>query len=340
MLSVQVTAPGCVRLGHVPEPEAAGQALVKVHRVGICGTDLKILSGGIPVDYPRIMGHEMVGEVVHPSPDGLIRAGQRVLVDPAISCGHCDLCRAGRPNLCSNGGLVGRDVDGFFASYVAAPEARILSVPESISDAASGLLQVLGTCIHALRSVAVLPGDVVVVIGLGTSGLMFVQLLTAMGATVIGVTRTPWKLDMAARFGAAASATPAEAETVVRRQSKGRGAQVVIEAAGSEETLSQAIELAATGGAVVVFGTIADRGHTAAGHRGLPYYQMYLKELAVHNPRAALQTDYQRGIDLVASGALQLQPLVTHHLGLADVEEAFAAVRGPLSLKVLMEVGL
>lgn len=338
MLAVQVSAPGHLRVVDTAEPDATGQTLVKVHRVGICGTDHEILKGGIPVDYPRIMGHEMVGEVVRPGPDGITTPGQRVLVDPGISCGHCRLCRAGRPNICIEGGLLGRDVDGVFATYVAVPETRVLTVPDSVSDTSSGLLQVLGTCIHAQRAVSVMPGDVAVVIGLGVAGLLFVQLLASRGATVVGVSRTSGKLALAARLGAAGSATPEEVETVLRSLSGGRGADVVIEAVGTEATLGQAVELAGTGGEVVAFGTIVPGGGSAEPGRGLPYYQMYHKELKLHCPRGALPIDYQRGIELTDAGAVQLEPLVTHRLGLTDAEEAFTALQSPSTLKVLMDI--
>lgn len=343
MLAVQVTAPGQVRVVEAADPDAVGQALVRVHHAGICGTDLEIMRGGIPVDYPRIMGHEMVGEVVRPGPAGITVPGQRVLVDPAVSCGHCRPCRAGRSNLCVQGGLAGRDVDGFFATYVAAPETRLLVVPDSVSETASGLLQVLGTCVHALRAVSVVPGDVAVVIGLGVSGLLLAQLLAARGARVIGVSRTSWKRELAARLGAAGSAPPEEAESVIRALSRGQGADVVVEAVGTEATLGQAIELAGPGAEVVMFGTIPQGGGHGSGAGegaglGLPYYQMYLKELELHFPRAALAVDYQRGIELVESDVLQVEPLVTHRLGLAEAERAFRVMQGPSALKVLLDI--
>jgi 2-desacetyl-2-hydroxyethyl bacteriochlorophyllide A dehydrogenase len=338
VLSVQVTSPGQLKLVEAAEPDPAGEALVRVHRVGICGTDLKILNGGIPVDYPRIMGHEMVGEVVQPGPAGITVPGQRVLVDPGIVCGHCRSCRAGRPNLCTNGGLMGRDVDGVFAGYVAVPETRLFVVPATVSDAASGLLQVLATCIHAQQTVSVAPGDVAVVVGLGVAGLLFVQLLHARGARVVGVTRSSWKRELAAGLGAEAVATPDEASRVVGRLSSGHGADVVVEAVGTEATLAQAVDLAAPGSEVVVFGTIVDGGGAGGAGAGPRYYQMYFNELTLHFPRAALPIDYQRGVELAASGTLQLEPLVTDRLGLTEAEEAFAVMQRPSSLKVLMDL--
>lgn len=332
MKSVQVTGPGQVVYTDAPEPPASGGVLVGVHRVGICGTDVSIFSGGVPVDYPRIMGHEMIGEVIEGGGTG-IATGQRVLIDPAIACGLCPLCREGRPNLCLTGGLLGRDADGVFAERVVVPADRLLAVPSEVSDLAAGLLQVLGTCVHAHRSTHVVPGDVAVVVGLGVSGLLLTQLLSASGATVVGVTRSEWKRELALRFGAAAVAPPDGVAAVITDMTGGFGADLVVEAVGTEATLSQSIELTRVGGKVVVFGTITQGGE------GLPYYQLYLKELTLWNPRAAVPADYARGIELTASGALDLEPIVTDELHLSEAALAFERVTSPDSLKVLMEVG-
>jgi L-iditol 2-dehydrogenase len=330
--SVLVTSPGELEYADSPEPTPSADALVRIAQVGICGTDLKILSGGIPVEYPRIMGHEMIGEIIDSGSTGMTE-GQRVLIDPGIACGSCEMCRRGRRNICLRGGLMGRDVDGVFAELATAPADRLLTVPDSIGQAAAGVLQVLGTVVHAQRRVQVFPGDLVVVVGLGVSGILFVQLLKSLGATVVGVTRSEWKRDLASRLGAHHVAPPDEAAALIAEVSEGHGADLCIEAVGSEPTLAQAIELTRVGGQVLVFGTVTK------GSGGLPYYQLYFKELTIINPRAALASDYERGIALAASGALDLEPIVTDQLHLSDAPQAFDLVKGSASLKVLMEVG-
>ncbi len=112
----------------------------------------------------------------------------------------------------------------------------------------------------------------------------------------------------------------------------GRGPDLVVEAAGTERTLSQAIELVTIGGEVLVFGTLT------GGGQGLPYYQLYFKELTLYNPRAALQDDYALGIQLTAEGRLELEPIVTHQVTLDEAARAFELVHDPSSLKVLLEV--
>ncbi len=298
--------------------------------LGICGTDLKIFTGRIPAQFPIVPGHEMVGEVLAAPEGSSFPSGTRVLIDPAVSCGRCDLCRRNRPNLCRFGGLMGRDSPGVFADLVAVPEERLVEVPKSITPSASGLLQVLGTCVHAQRSIEVFPGQVAAVVGLGVAGQLMAQLLALRGAVVAGFTRSSAKRELAERLGATVTAHPDEAPAVLDELTAGRGPELVVEAAGYEATLALSIELAGIGGEVLVFGTIA------GGDKGLPYYQMYAKELRLHNPRAALIDDYATAVGLAAAGRVSLEPIVTHSVTLDDVAAAFALVDDPDSLKVLL----
>ena len=203
MIVVGVSGPGKLRVRDVPAPTGNGRPLVRLERAGICGTDLKILDGAVPVAYPVIMGHEMVGVVSRPGPQGWMPSGTRVMVNPAIHCRSCYLCETDRSHLCHGGGLLGRDRDGVFAQEVALEEHLLHVVPDGIDPDAAGLLQVLGTVVHSQQTVPVKAASVAVVIGLGVSGLLHVQLLRARGvARVIGVTRSAWKRDLAARLGA------------------------------------------------------------------------------------------------------------------------------------------
>ncbi|HEX9761564.1 MAG TPA: alcohol dehydrogenase catalytic domain-containing protein [Acidimicrobiia bacterium] len=332
MRAVRVIEPGAIEVTDVPVPEAGDSVLVRSSQVGICGTDSKILEGKIPVGYPRIMGHEMVGEVVSGPPGSPFLTGTRVLVDPGVSCGWCPLCLAGRFNICTNGGLMGRDVDGVFTEFAVVPVNRLVAVPPTVSDRASGVLQVLGTCIHAMKRVNPFPGQVAAVVGLGVAGQLIAQLLALRGMTVVGITRSEWKRDLATAAGTHHVASPDQAAPVLAEVTGGRGPDLVVEAVGTEATLAEAIEMAATGGEVVVYGTLT------GGSQGLPYYQLYHKELTLHNPRAALIGDYADGVALAARGALSLEPIVTHVLELEEAAKAFELVHDPSSLKVLMRV--
>src|SRR5262245_1527479 len=148
MRALVLTGVESLEVRDVPEPAPDGRALVAVERAGLCGTDLKLHLGKPPVDYPRILGHEMVGHVVRSGRSGRVAEGTRVLVDPTVACGHCHACYADRANLCPRGALIGRDVDGGFADYVAVDDRQLLPLPTSLSLEAATLPQVLGECVH------------------------------------------------------------------------------------------------------------------------------------------------------------------------------------------------
>ncbi|PZS16070.1 MAG: hypothetical protein DLM57_11280 [Pseudonocardiales bacterium] len=330
MKAVVVEDVGRIVVRDVPEPSAGGRALIRIERAGLCGTDLKIVSGAIPVDHPLVIGHEMIGRVVSEGPARSIPAGTRVLVDPGEECGRCSMCRADHGYLCSTGALRGRDVDGGFAELMAVDENRLHPVPDSVGLDEAAVLQVLATCVHAQTLVDVFPGQSAVVVGLGVAGLLHVQLLKARGVTdVVGVTRSAWKRELALRLGAVAVATPEEAPGVVTEWTGSDGPDLVVEAAGQAATLRQSIELAGATGTVLVFGTVP-------GTAELPTYQWYFKELTIVNSRAARPRDYARAVQLAAGAQIQLSRLVTGRFPLADAAEAFDACRSGDHLKVML----
>ena len=334
MKAAITTNPGTVEVLDVPTPYIEGGALVALERMGLCGTDVKVLQGTVPVERPRILGHELIGRVVDSGPRDLVPLGSRVMVNPSLACGHCVQCRRGQAHLCPNGALLGRDVDGGFAELIAIDERQLHVVPDGLSSEAAASLQVLGTCVHAQHSFEVFPGSVAVVVGLGVSGFLMLQLLRARGVErVVGVTRAPWKQELARDLGAVAVATPDEAEAVVADVTDGHGADVVVEAVGTTPTLAQAISLAGIGATVCLFGTI-----TATSAEALPFYQLYYKELTLRNPRAASPSDYDEAIKLAAAGTVQLRPLWTHGFALDEVAKAFDALNDPTALKVTLQV--
>ncbi|MDE0230945.1 MAG: alcohol dehydrogenase catalytic domain-containing protein [bacterium] len=331
MRAAATTGPGRLEIVDRPPPRADMGVVVQLERAGICGTDLKILDGATPVGYPRVLGHELVGTVRAQTGERRLPGGTRVLVNPGISCGDCYLCHRDRPHLCGHGGLLGRDLDGVFTEAIELEERFLHPVPDRIPPDEAGLLQVLGTVVHSQRPAPVSSDTVAVVIGLGVSGMLHTQLLSERGAgCVIGITRTPWKLELARRLGADLVGTPDEAARIVAEASSGRGADLVIESVGTEETVVQSIDLAGPGGDVIIYGTVTGSG------KEMPYYQLYFKELTLHSPRAALPRDYDEAIRLAAEGRIHLAALVTGRYPLEEASAAFAAARTGDHLKVLL----
>jgi len=338
MRAVLVEAPDRIAVRDVEPPRPDGGTLVRVQRAGLCGTDLKIVAGTVPVSYPRLLGHEIVGRVQEtgrpqPAANRRLRTGDRVLVNPSLFCGRCRLCRADRMHLCPHGALLGRDVDGGFCDLISVDEAHLHPIPESIADDPAVVLQVFATCVHAQRLVQVFPGQAAVVVGLGVAGLLHLQLLRARGiTTVVGVTRSSWKRDLARRLGAVEVATPETAQAVVEAVTGGRGADLTVECAGVPQALRQAMLLAGVGGTVLVFGT------TAPTADAMPTYEWYFRELAIINARAARPRDYDRAIELAASGDIVLEPLISGSYDITAAEQAFAACRDPDQLKVILQM--
>jgi 2-desacetyl-2-hydroxyethyl bacteriochlorophyllide A dehydrogenase len=336
MKAMLLTAPGELVPGDVTTPAAdAGQVLVHVTHSGICGTDYKIFNGSIPVRYPRIMGHEMVGELVEaPAASGL-RAGERVIVDPEGYCGVCFHCRAGQTGLCPNGYLVGRDIDGGFAEYLASPVSHVFRLPDGVDPAHAPLIQVLTTCLHAQRQVDIFPGEYVVVLGLGVTGQLHVQLAKARGAIVIGVTRSADKRALAERLGADLTiAGGDDAIAKVKAATEGRGPDAVIETTGVVSQLGTAIHMVRAGGRILMYGIIT------AKEAALPFYDLYFKELRLINARVAKSEDYPGSIRLVERGAVKLGPIVSDVMPLGQLKAAISMLGSDSSgqrLKIILE---
>jgi L-iditol 2-dehydrogenase len=299
-----------------------------VRAVGICGTDLKIVSGAIVVDLPRVVGHEIVGRV-DASDDGSER---RVLIDPGVACGVCIQCREGRGNICTRGWLLGRDRDGGLGELIAVPESNLHMLPDSIADEVAPLLQVLTTCLHAQRLSPIFPGETVVILGMGVTGLLHLQLARMRGATVVCTTRSGWKLDLSRELGADVTVQAGADDIDELRRATDGGADLVIDCVGSVATLAHAISIARIGGRVMSYGTIAER------EGALPFYDLYYKEITLTNPRASRPEDFPVAIDVVASGRIRLEPLISHHFEIERVADALEASRSPDSLKVIIDL--
>jgi L-iditol 2-dehydrogenase len=313
-----LTGPERIELREVAEPvPGREEATVRVRAVGICGTDLSIFKGKIPVTYPRIIGHEAVG-VVLSSPDGGPEPGTRVVVDPNVACGRCVRCREGRGNICSEGWLLGRDRDGALQGVVAVPLANLHRLPEEVEDHVAPLIQVLTTCVHGQRMTEVFPGDAVVVVGIGVTGLLHVQLAKLRGADpVVAVTRNPARLELARELGADLTIPGDDPSAVdLVREATAGGADVAIECAGTVATLAGAVGMVRPGGRILAYGTIAE------SQGAFPFYDLYYKELAITGARAAQAEDFPVALKAITSGSVRLEPLMGRRIGLGEVEGA------------------
>lgn len=319
-----------------PRPDLApgtGEAIVRVLAVGLCGTDYRIWTGERAVAYPRVMGHEFIGHVlaVGPGVDN-VRAGEKVAVEPNYSCGECALCREGNRNLCLARTAVGIDVDGGLAEQARLPARVCWPAPRELSDDQLLLAEPLAVVTRAVGRGAPRPGETAAVLGVGTLGLLAVQVLKARGCAVLAVGRTEARLDVARALGAdavtaASAATPGATPADAARALSGReGVDLVVETAGTPEAVNQAVQLARPGGRVVLTGL----PHAPSS---VDFFWVVRRELTLLGSMI-YQAEFPEAIRLLADGTVRAERLLTHRFPLEAALAAFQAHRAPDSIKV------
>jgi 2-desacetyl-2-hydroxyethyl bacteriochlorophyllide A dehydrogenase len=280
---------------------------------------------------PIVMGHETTATVMDKGKAvNKFEIGERVVVQPAFSCGKCQLCAEGRDNICLAGGMMGRDRQGGFAEYIVVNAENAFRLPDPIGYVEGTQIQTLATVYHSQKRLQLSPGQSVLVIGLGATGLLHVQLAKASGATpVIGLDVSPPKLEMAMKLGADLTIRLPDENvlTRIREATRGKGPDAVIEAVGVASTVALGVDAVAPGGKVLLFGS----GHEPL--TGFDPFLLYYKEIHMIGTRAAGRADWQPCIDLVESGRIELKPLVTHQMAFQDIKKAFAIMdEGPPEL--------
>jgi alcohol dehydrogenase, propanol-preferring len=314
----------------MPTP-AAGEILVRIAGCGVCHTDLHYLDHGTPTFKapPLVLGHEIAGTVASADSSGRLAEGDPVLLPAVLSCGSCTACRSGRENICERSVMLGNNVDGGYAEYIAVPAKDVFPLPPEIPlvDAAI-IADALTTPFHAVVNRGrVLPGDRVVVIGCGGVGLNVVQIAAALGARVIGVDTSEQKRDWARRLGAETALDPAEGRMdKAVRELTGGGADVVFEVVGKPQTQELAVTCARTGGRIVLVGYSPDTMQLNSG-------RVMFRELDVIGSLGCRPVDYPRVIELVRQGRIRMSDLVTQRFVLDDIGLAFDALRGGSAIR-------
>jgi 2-desacetyl-2-hydroxyethyl bacteriochlorophyllide A dehydrogenase len=323
MRAAIVDTPGSIRVGDVPDPKAEPRhVVVKVGACGICGTDLHIADGHFPpTPYPIVPGHEFAGEIVELG-EGVAgwSTGDRVAVDPSLFCGWCGPCRAGRGNLCENWGATGDTVNGAFAEYVSVPAANCYRMPDSMTWQQGALVEPLSCAVHGVRRIGVEAGERFLVVGAGTMGLLMQQLLQRAGAVVTVVDRDTSRLGRASDLGAVRTA--GDVGELDERF------DAAVDATGAVPAIEAAFDSLRRGGRLLVFGVAPEQARIA-----LSPFRIYNDEITVVGSMAVLHS-FGRALDLVASGAVDTAPLLTHALPLADYPAALDLMRSGAGLKV------
>ena len=314
-----------------PPPPQAGEVLLNIKAVGLCGSDLHMYETGrigyTEATEPFVLGHEFMGEVVAVGEGALdgshqpLQVGQRVAVEPCVPCWRCELCENGHPNLCPNHYFYGLfPEDGALREQMIVQARNCFPMPDTLSDEVGPLLETLGIAIHTIDFSKIRIAGSVAVIGAGPVGLLITRLAVLMGASqVFSFDKLDWRVQKARDWGATHAYNVNECDPIqaVMEATKGRGVDVAIEAAWADHSIQQAADMARYGGRVVLVGIPSDDTlhlqHSVARRKGLTIIML-----------RRMKHTYPRAIALATSGKVKLAELVSHRFDLSQTPEAYA----------------
>ncbi len=334
-------APNELKIEDRPVPSAeAGEILVRNHVTLTCGTDLKIYKRGHPlVRPPLIIGHEFAGTVEKVG-DGVegFRIGDRVVAANSAPCNSCENCRRGRFSLCQqvDACLIGFSYPGAYAEYLKIPSHIVKQnthlIPRNVSFEEAAFLEPLSCVVHGQNRIEIEPGDDVLVMGAGSIGVLHAQLARKHAAgRVIVVDPHQIKLDGAKKLGADVQllGRGEEIEKQVREITGGRGPEVVIESAGTPEAWESATRMVSEGGTVLFFGGCPSGTAVSLDTGKIHYGELKLVGAFHHTPK-----DVEVALRLIASGAVQVRPMITKQMPLSQVEEALLTMGRGEAIKI------
>jgi 2-desacetyl-2-hydroxyethyl bacteriochlorophyllide A dehydrogenase len=306
MRQIVLEAPGrfVEREGSIPAV-SAGHALVRMEKVGVCGSDFHAFAGRQPIyTYPRIIGHELSGVVAEaPTNDHGIQPGDRCAIEPYISCGKCRACAMGRNNCCENIRLFGIHVDGGMQEYLAVP-IDLLHRSDRLSLDQLALVETLGIGAHAVKRSGLQSGEDAIVIGTGPIGIAVAQFASALGAHVHTVEKSNWRREFVERMGYTSS-----------ESAEGREADVVFDATGNAVAMGNSLNHVATGGTLVYVGLT----HDPVCFDDVLFHRKEVKVLASRNSVG----QFPQIIRLIEEGSIDTSHWITDRLQLSEVASQF-----------------
>lgn len=314
------------------------EILVKIAACGVCNTDMHYIDHGVPTfkKPPMILGHEPSGTVAEAGEHVRgFQVGDRVLIPPVFSCGYCVNCRLGKENICLNMLMLGNHIDGAYAEYTKVPAKDCQHLPDDLPIQESSIIaDAISTPYHAVKNRAqVKPGDSVVVFGCGGVGINVVQTAAAAGGSVIAVDIVDSKLEVAKKLGAqnTINARDMEDKALLKliRNLTGGGADISIEAIGNPKTIVLGANSVKPGGC-----------HCQVGytHHDVPINaaRLMFREIEIKGSLGCRPVDYPKIIEMVRTGKIQLEPVVTHKFKLEEINDALELMRKGESLRSII----
>ncbi len=335
--------PGDIRVEDRLEPvPTKDNLIVEVHCCAICGTDVKLATTGQPRCHPpRIIGHEMVGHVVHVgSTVKCFAVGERVTLATTLACGNCPYCAMSLGNMCPDAKPISYDYDGAFAERLAIPPmalagGNVIKVPDSVADETAALSEPLSCAINAQEIAGVKDGDTVLIIGGGPLGALHAKLATALGAReVLIVQRSEPRLSLLHKLRdlVVIDGAHQDVASVVRERTRGLGADVVVVCAPTREAQEASIHLARKGGSISLFASLPK----GASDITLDSRSIHYGELRVVGASDSRPEQMAKVVRLMAGRKLDTESIVTHRVSLANIHDGLDLMKNKQSLKVLV----
>lgn len=334
-----MTSPGVIEFREEPIPTPGpGQALLKIKRIGVCGSDIHVYYGEHQgTGYPVTQGHEVSAQVAALG-EGCekLRVGQKVTVEPQVVCGKCYPCRHGKYNLCEKLKVMGFQTGGMAVEYIAVDEGRVTPLPETMSYDEGAMIEPLAVTVHAARRAGDLRGRKVAILGCGPIGILLAQTCRAMGADTVMITDiSDYRLELAGSLGVDFCVNTKRedfGEAMARCLGEDR-ADVIFDCAGNDVTMGQAIRYARKGSLIILVAVFAKEAR-------VDLFTLNDHELTLDTTMMYRHEDYAEAIRLAGEGLIQLKPLMSRHFPFREYLEAYKYIEAnrEATMKVLIDV--
>jgi 2-desacetyl-2-hydroxyethyl bacteriochlorophyllide A dehydrogenase len=334
MQAVVIERPKSFKIKELPYPKPGeGEVTLDVKACCVCGTDIHLFDGEFKGSvYPLIPGHEFSGTVREVGPKVThVKPGDRVAVEPFMSCGYCYFCKTGKTNQCLNGLVIGHTaskeglrLDGGFAEDVVVPARNLIPLADQVSFEAGSFIANLGTIVYAIRRAHLQPGMKVLVFGTGANGLILAQLSKKTGASTVVVTgRTKSRLEVALNMGIDATVLADDSQENELKKIAPFGFDIVFEATGSSQIVERTFKFVKNGGKIVLYGIVPSEQNSVINP-----FDICRRDLEILGSFSSVHTCIIAH-ELLSSGVIQVEHLISHRFSLQDWGDAVHTARDP-----------
>lgn len=344
MRAVVLSGPNQFAPAEIEKPQIGpDEILLEMKAAAICGTDMRILTGKKTkgVRYPSVIGHEFCGVIAEVGADVKgYEVGEKVAVANVIPCHHCSSCLRGRTNACLDRKAIGYEFDGGFEEYIRIPSicienGNVVKLPEYMSYQAGALIEPLSCCIRGLKNAGTGFNDDVLIVGAGPIGLFHLQLSKIAGARKVIVSEpNEQRRKVALELGADLVVDPTKEElpAIVNRETNGQGMDVIVMAIGVPALVNSTLKLCKRGGTVNLFA-----GFAGTGESTIEVNTIHYNEINVNGSTAYKLEDYLAAAEMIKSGKIDADKIVTHRFKIEDFQKAYDVCVAGTGLKVIIE---